>query len=322
MPNRAFDFFDGYPNEGKYFDPARGPKHLTRQNAESAVAFLKQQKPGKPWALTVSFWAPHAQSDEPENENPLDPEQAKNYDVAPFVPPPTFSSSFAPSLPPGLREKWAETLFERRYATPERFQKFTKGYYQLVTGMDEAIGKILASLDENGFLDNTLVVFTSDNGYFLGEHGLVGKWLMYEESIRVPLVIRFPAVRDASSPGRYRETGIRSDIALNIDIAPTILSATSVQSPAGSQGQSLQSAPNAREDFFYEYKLAPFKCIGVRTTRWKYMFFPVENYELLFDLLNDPYEQQDLARETSYQPMVDQLRSKVMGRYANTELGK
>lgn len=146
------------------------------------------------------------------------------------------------------------------------------------------------------------IVFTSDNGFFLGEHGLSGKWLMHEESIRVPLIIRYPKL-----PARMKGRRL-GQMALNIDLSPTLLELAGLAIPPGTDGRSLKPLLTGerldwRQDFFYEHHFdyggrIP-RTEGLRTVDWKYItYFDVEPpFEELYDLRRDPLEESNLATD-------------------------
>jgi arylsulfatase A-like enzyme len=159
-----------------------------------------------------------------------------------------------------------------------------------------------------------VVIFTSDNGWFAGEHGLADKWLMYEESIRVPLVVFDPRL-----PRSRR--GQKVDVlTLNVDFAPTLLEMAGLPVPAGMQGRSLApllhgSRPsNWRTDFFYEHHYNP-KIIppseGIRTERWAYLRWlaPNPEFEELYDLRADPLERRNLAANPQHATTLRSLRT-------------
>ena len=176
----------------------------------------------------------------------------------------------------------------------------TKDYWRMIAGVDRAMGRVLKALDDKGIADNTVVIFTSDNGFFLGERGLAGKWLIYEESIRVPLIIV-----DPRAPAHER--GVLNDaMVLNVDLAPTLLDLAGISAPTAYEGTSLVpllkgTATSWRRSFFYEHgmnhKQIP-KSIGVRGQRWVYARYDQQTppFEQLFDLDNDPRQLTDLAR--------------------------
>ncbi|HXT22219.1 MAG TPA: sulfatase/phosphatase domain-containing protein, partial [Thermoanaerobaculia bacterium] len=202
------------------------------------------------------------------------------------------------ALPEFLRNSEGRTRWYDQFATPQMAQKSLKDYYRLITGMDRAVGEIVAALEERGLAERTLIVFTSDNGLLLGEHGLTGKWLMYEESIRTPLFVVWPGLPASRRGGRA------GGLALNVDIAPTLLDAAGLRPPSAMQGKSLrplvfnQKVP-WRNEWFFEHHLVwngiPMS-EGVRRTRWKYVRYIEQSpvYEQLFDLEADPYEERDV----------------------------
>ena len=188
-----------------------------------------------------------------------------------------------------------------------------KNYYRLATEVDATCGRVLEELRKQGTLDNTVVIFTTDNGYFHGEHGLADKWYPHGESIRVPLIIRDPRMSAA-----IRGT-IKDDLTLNVDLAPTILSATGIAAPPRMQGRDLaplylaKNKPDWREDYFYEHgpignTIPPSEAL-VRKD-WKYMFWPETKYEQLFELGKDPHEESDLARDPKHAARLATMRAR------------
>lgn len=309
-PAEEFDFWDGFDGQGRYFEPGEDD-HLTRRMGSSALRFLEEAPEG-PWCLSISFKAPHAQDAAPR-EFPPDPQDEALYGGVEIPRPATATPEAFSRLPEFLQRSEARTRWERRFATEEMRQRTVRDYLRLITGMDREIGRILDALEKDGALDNTLIVFTSDNGFYLGEHGLAGKWFMHEESIRVPLIIRAPG---PPAPRRV------DALALNIDVAPTVLDFAGVAAPARMQGRSLRPwlegrAPESwRDDFFYEHHFSFGGRIpdseGVRTTEWKYIRYtgsepPVES---LFHLAADPGEQQDLAGDPAQADRLRELRGR------------
>ncbi len=140
-----------------------------------------------------------------------------------------------------------------RFDTPERYQEYMKNYYRLVSEVDATCGRVIDELKQQGVLDSTLVIFTTDNGYFHAEHGLADKWYPYEESIRVPLIIRDPRLSND------QRGSTRDQMTLNVDLAPTILSCARLAPPVTMQGTDLSplylspSPATWRSDFYYEH---------------------------------------------------------------------
>jgi len=190
-----------------------------------------------------------------------------------------------------------------------------KNYYRLATEVDSTCQRVLDELKKQGLLENTLVIFTSDNGYYHAEHGLADKWYPHEESIRVPLIIRDPRIA-ASQRGRKND-----DFALNIDLAPTILAATGIAAATRMQGQDLsplylgQGNLIWRTEFFYEHptikniNFIPSSAALVRHD-WKYFYWPDYKREQLFDLRADPHEENDLAADPGQQERLTEMRKR------------
>ena len=170
-----------------------------------------------------------------------------------------------------------------------------KNYYRLATEVDSTCGKVLDELKKQGVLDNTLVIFTTDNGYYHAEHGLADKWYPHQESIRVPLIIRDPRMPEK------KHGSTNNDFTLRVDLAPTILSAAGLATLEAMQGRDIaplylaDEKPEWRKEFFYEHPTI------TSTTRipssealvrkdWKYFLWPDFKTEQLFDLRADPRE--------------------------------
>ena len=287
-----------------------GRPHLTSIVADRAVEFVAKQSKDQPFCLTVSFHAPHAQDGHKDQFIPP-PELADLYADANVPRPPLAQKGFD-ALPDFLKESMGRDRWAWRFDNRQKQIRRTKDYWRMITGVDRALARILSSLQENGFEDNTVIVFTSDNGYFLGERGLAGKWLIYEESIRVPLI-----VVDPNQPKERR--GVTNDkIVLNTDIAPTLLELAGVQPPPGYEGESVMPLVTGREvewrsDFLYEHRFdnkdIP-KSQGVRGERWVYARFDEQEpiYEQLFDLQTDPEELHNLAEDPKFLAILQQQR--------------
>ncbi len=181
--------------------------------------------------------------------------------------------------------------------------------------MDATCGRVLAALRQQGLLENTLVVFTADNGYFHAEHGLADNWYPYEESIRAPLIVRDPRM-PAAQRGQTND-----DFTLNVDLAPTFLAAAGVAAPARMQGRDLSSlylastAPSWRTEFFYEHAtiknihFIPSSEALVRKDL-KYLYWPDFQHEELFDLTADRAETHNLATAPNQAKTLASLRSR------------
>jgi arylsulfatase A-like enzyme len=315
LPKKDFDFWDGFPGQGKYFHEKDGKTvHLTGMIGEKAVKFLRSCSPDQPFCLSVSFKAPHVLDGAPKPFQP-DPAFDHLYQSVTVPVPETAHDRFFRALPAFIQKSEGRRRWKNRFATPKLFQSRVKDYYRLISGVDHALGRILQALQQSKLDDNTVIIFTGDNGFFLGERGLAGKWLMYEESIRTPLIIRDPRL-----PASLRRQRI-DKMVLNIDVAPTIIDLAGQPVPSPMQGRSLrplmqQKPVKWRTEFFYEHlyrhggKIPAIE--GVRTDRWKYTRYIDTDplYEELFDLANDPLEKRNLATEPAHRDTLEKLRAR------------
>jgi len=316
-PVERFDYWAGYLGQGRYFEtPEHKDRHLTMRQTETAVAFIERAVAAKsPFALTLCYKAPHPQDGETP-EFPADAEFADWYKNVTMPRPATATESHFERLPSFLRTSESRLRWQSRFGNEERFQETVRQYYRLVSGVDASVGAMVERLASMGQLDNTLIVFTSDNGFMLGEHGLAGKWWMYEESIRVPMLICPP--RSLAAPvGRMVNA-----MTLNVDIHPTLLAAFGKPIPPETQGKNLwplieATAKDVREDFYYEFFFdypTLDKSEGVRTKDWKYIFWPTEQEhgEMLFNLIEDPQEENDLAADPQFSEQKAKLRQRML----------
>ncbi len=313
MPADAFHYWKGFGGQGQYFPKDGDPRHMNQRMGDQTLEFLRGCDPATPFCLSISFKCPHAQ-DNAKREFPPDPRDEGLYKDTTFPMPKTAAPEFFAKLPKFVQESEGNRRWKRRYDTPEKFQEILRDYHRLVTGMDREIGRLLAELERTGVLENTVIVFLSDNGFFFGERGMADKWLMYEESIRVPMIVFDPAL-PMSSRGKTLDA-----MALNIDVAPTLLDYAGVKTPSVMQGKSLRSlvegkSPTWRTDFFYQHLTLP-KIIppveGVRTERWSYMRWvntePV--LEELYDLPTDPLQERDLSKAPSAATRLAEMRAR------------
>ena len=216
------------------------------------------------------------------------------------------------------------------------YQKYLKDYLRTVAGIDDSVGRLLDELERQGVLDDTLVVYTSDQGMFLGEHDYQDKRWSFEEGLQAPFMVRYPRTLERG--------GVRTGLMANIDIAPTLLEYAGVPVPAEMQGRSfrgvLEGHPGAkpRDELYFRYWMhrahrhdvpAHF---GIRTDRWKLIFFyglpldaagalndPSPSGWELYDMINDPFECINLYREPGIEPLVRNLKNRLFN--ARQEFG-
>jgi arylsulfatase A-like enzyme len=312
-----FDFVRAYHGR-HWLTSADGERvHVTEQNARDSLEFLRARPRDKPFLLSVGYFAPHAEDSATEQYLPQD------WSAAPYagvrIPPsPLGDAKYLRALPAFLSKDSNEgrVRFHWRFDTPVRYQEYMIRYYRLITEVDAAVGRVIDELKAQGVYDNTLVAFIGDNGYFHGDRGLADKWYPYEQALRVPLIIRDPRV-----PGRWR--GVTKDqLALNIDIAPTIVSAVGMPLPDAMQGHDLSQlylsdkAAAWRDEFFYEHPTITSRdripaSEGVIRRDWKYVYWPEFEYEQLFDLKNDPEEIRNVANDAAKADQRATMRQKL-----------
>lgn len=216
-----FDYWKGVPGQGgKYFIDPKDPSrtHETTKFGQDAVAFLAGTPTNRPFCLSLSFTAPHARDHLAymEQYQPDDRDRSLYTNIF-LAEPVTATAAYFEKLPKAVQTSISRERWHWRFDTPEKYETSAKNYYRLISGIDREVGRILTELEKRGLASNTVVFYTSDNGYFLGDRELSDKFYMYEESLRDPLVIYDPRASVAKR-GRREEA-----MTLNIDFAPTIL---------------------------------------------------------------------------------------------------
>ncbi len=344
---RGFDEWKILPGQGAYFDPEfliggrseRLSGYATDITTDFALDFLGRQD-GGPFCLLYQHKAPH---------RPFTPapRHASLFEDVEWPKPPSYDDDYATRRVAAEAEDMRfEVSLEGDYEdlpaglSPEEkrewiFQRFVKDHHRAVFGVDENLGRVLDHLDESGLAEDTLVVYTTDNGYFLGEHGWYDKRFMYEPALRVPLLMRYPRL---AAGGLVEERP-----ALNVDIAPTLLDFAGIPVPDSVQGRSLRPLLEGRppQDWlrttFYSYyenswafremareqmtdpsfqfwtahRVGPHR--GVRTDRYKLIeYYGEGDYWELFDLQEDPHELRNLYGEPGHGQLVEELRAELL----------
>jgi arylsulfatase A-like enzyme len=344
----GFDYSCVLPGQGLYVDPEfiengrkrKIPGHVTEIVTDLALGFLEKRDPSRPFCLLYQHKGPHRPFRPiPRHERMFDdielPRPATIDDdyrtrrIAGQAEDMRFDLSLAgdyPDLPKGLsaaeRKQWI-------------FQRFVKDHYRTTYGIDESIGRVLDYLDKNGLAENTLVIYTTDNGFFLGEHGWYDKRFMYEPSFRIPLLVRYP--------GGLKPNRVENRMAVNVDFAPTILDFAGLRIPEAMQGKSLRpllegrSVPDWRRSVYYTYyenswamrdaikqnptdptfqyltphRVPPHR--GVRTERYKLIeYYGEDNYSELFDLQRDPHELKNVYGDRSHRQVASDLKKELL----------
>lgn len=196
-----------------------------------------------------------------------------------------------------------------------KYQRYMQDYLGCIAAVDENIGRVLDFLDHSGLAENTVVVYTSDQGFYLGDHGWFDKRFMYEDSLRMPLLAMFP--------GKTSSGSVNSELVQNLDFAPTFLELAGVDIPKDMQGQSIagflqnKTINNWRESIYYHYYEFPAvhmvkRHYGVRTTKYKLMHYyhDIDAWEL-YDLDNDPQELNNVYDSPDYADVVKELKAEL-----------
>ncbi len=321
VPQRGFNKWVSFKGQGVYIDPPlnvdgeqiKKTGYMTDILTDYAVDWLKHPRKG-PFLLYMPHKACHS---------PMVPavRHSKLYEDQKIGRPANFDDNLEG------RPEWFKLGIEKGHdfrnalGDPKEFDEYVKNYDRTLMAVDDSIGRIYKTLEEMGELDNTVIVFASDNGFFLGEHHRIDKRTMNEESIRIPMMMRYPKL---VKPGQ-----VRDEMVLNMDIAPTFLELAGVKIPDTVQGRSwcglFKGGEKAwRKDFMYEYFEDPgFKrtptMYGIRTDRWKYVEYPdVKDLSEMYDLKNDSAEMHNLAQDPKHASVLAGLRKRLQELKAET----
>jgi arylsulfatase A-like enzyme len=288
----GFDYSASFIGQGRYRDcpfeingkPTETTGWVDDVSTDYAIRFLQENK-DKPFVLTIGFKTCHGPFSPPSRRE-------RDYDGEKARPVPNLAVKAPYQQRPGPEDKVGETFAAD--GSPKLLD-----YMRCITAMDDNIGRIMAGLDQLGLTENTVVVFAGDNGYYLREHGLGDKRTAYEESLRIPLLLRYPKL---GLKGKLVD-----QMVLNIDLAPTLLDLAGVPVPKQMQGHSWRPLLEGkttpwRESFYYEYFREPgFASPAVqafRTERAKLIQYPGHpEWMELFDLVSDSYEMKNLIND-------------------------
>jgi arylsulfatase A-like enzyme len=278
--------------DGKLTAERTGEKFSSELFADSVIEFLKNHDPEKPFFAYVAFTAPHDPRQPPlsfrepyyRNRPPLPPN---------FLPQQGFDNGHVTNCRDENLAAWPRTEAVIRDQLAE--------YYGLITHLDGQLGRILAALKESGQADNTIVIFSADNGLALGSHGLLGKQSVFEHSMRVPLIIAGPGIPRGKSTAAFTYL---------LDLFPTLCDVLAVAPPAGLEGESLRPLWEGKKKRVRDSVFLPFIQIqrAVRDERWKLIAYPKIGHLQLFDLQTDPYETTNLIDHPEYAAHVARLQ--------------
>ncbi len=340
---KGFDQWAVLPGQGKYHNPEmiemgerknyRG--YVTHIITDMAADFLRRSDPDRPFALMVHHKAPHREW-EPE-------EKYRNYRRDEFIPvPATFDDDYH-SRPAAEAAKmridrdlkpkdWKEEIpagLSEYEIKVWKYQRYMHDYLACVQSVDDSTGRLLDMLDDMGIADNTIVIYTSDQGFFLGDHGWFDKRFMYEECLGMPFLVRYPGVTTPATVNR--------DIVLNVDFAQTFCDIAKVGDMPGQQGHSLlpllhgKHPADWRKAMYYRYWMNKdsihnvWAHYGLRTERYKLIYFYNDDcgqigampsqgekpYYELFDLIRDPCEMRNVAQDPAHAQILADLQKQL-----------
>lgn len=316
-PRPGFNHWVSFRGQGPYFNPLlnidgekqRVSGYTTDVLTNYAVDWLKQAR-SSPFCLYLSHKAVHGPWTPPIRHSKL-------FENVPVTRPKSMDDTLEG------KPAWFEARLKTHHGTQDgpEFDEFIRNYNRMIVGVDIGVGRVLSALEDLGVLDNTVVVFTSDNGYFHGEHRLLDKRAMYEESIRIPLLMCCPRM--------IRPGTLIDRMVLNIDVCPTFLDLAGAKIPDGVQGESVRPVLRGRtsgwrSDWLYEYwyekpYVTP-TIRGVRTERWKYIEYPeTEHTSELYDLNKDALELHNLINDPKSAPVLADMRSRLQRLVVETE---
>jgi arylsulfatase A-like enzyme len=301
----GFDYSASYIAHGRYSDcpfeingaskPTSG--WVDDVAADFAIGFMKTNK-SNPFMLVVGFKSPHGPRQPPS--------RLKNAFAGEMARPALNETAFAPYLPEERKHKAAAS------AEPK---EGLLNYFRCIAGADENLGRLLKCLDDLGIAENTMVVYASDNGYYFGEHGLGDKRSAYDESLRIPLLLRYPKLG--------MKGVVIDEPVLNLDLAETFIDYAGLQVPKGMQGLSWRPlleksgtgpVANWRPSFFYEYfyenNYAIPTIFALRTENDKLVQYPNHaDWTEVYNLSADPYETNNLANDAAQKSLRTRLQS-------------
>ncbi|HSQ54726.1 MAG TPA: sulfatase [Gemmata sp.] len=351
----GFDYWHILPGQGIYYNPpminnGQRVKHdgyVTDIITDLSLDWLKKRDKNKPFLLMCQHKAPHREWSPalrhlghdrdrkyPEPDTLFDDysgrglaEHRQDMTIAKTMNATDLKLKPPASLTPEQRKKWDEYYEPRNKAFQEaklegkdlvrwKYNRYMHDYLGCIKAVDESVGRVLDYLDKEGLAENTIVVYTADQGFYLGEHGWFDKRWIFEESLRTPLLVRWPGV---TKPG-----SVDNHLVSNLDFAETFLEAAGQKVPAEMQGKSLapilkgEAPADWRKSFYYHYYEHPavhsvHRHYGVVTDRYKLVYFyePDANYWELFDLKTDPKELKSVYGTTEYAEVQKELHAEL-----------
>ncbi|WP_442510223.1 sulfatase-like hydrolase/transferase [Novipirellula sp. SH528] len=313
-----FDEFEAIGRNPYYKKQADGSlRHETELIVDRGIEFVKNQPKDKPFALNMWFNACHAEDGDRRpgiGHFPWPRAIDGMYENVQIAPPRLGDPAIFDGQPDFLKTTINRERYFWRWNTDEKYQTNMRAYFRMVSGIDGAIGRFMAALEEAGLADNTIIVYSADNGYYMGNRGFAGKWSHYEEALRVPMIVADPRVP------KTQQGKVADAIALNLDLPATFLDWANVEVPKRYQGHSLkpivdsQKPADWRTESFHEHfavrnRIPAYE--GIRNERYKYVrYFDHGNHEFLHDLKNDPDELVNLASDPEHAETLKAMRQR------------
>ncbi|MBK8316297.1 MAG: sulfatase [Acidobacteria bacterium] len=324
----GFDYWNILPGQGAYFDPVmiENGKRKTIQGyttdiiTDLAMDFIKNHPQDKPFFLMYHHKAPH------RNWQP-DEKHRKQYENVTLPEPATFNDDYSgkSDAPRQATMRIDRDLTDKDLKMPPpagltaqelkkwKYQRYMRDYLACVASVDDNVGRLLDWLDKNNLSKNTIVIYTSDQGFFLGDHNFFDKRFMYEESLRMPFMIRWPQ--------RIKAGSVSRSMILNVDFAPMMLDAAGLKVPQDMQGRSFlpilegRRPANWRTSMYYRYYHPGDHNVaahyGVRTERYKLIYFNKLDQWELYDLKKDPQEMHNVYSDPGYKRILLDLKKEL-----------
>lgn len=350
----GFDYWNVLPGQGTYYNPAmiemdqrkKYTGYTTDILTDHALKWLKERTGEKPFCLMYHHKAPHRRWEPgpkyltmyddvtiPEPDNLFDDysnrgRAAKEQDMSIEK---TMTDTDLKLVPPKNLTAEQKKLWDAAYEPKNeafrnanltgkdlvrwKYQRYIKDYLRCIASVDENVGRVLDYLDETGLAKNTVVFYTSDQGFYLGDHGWFDKRFMYEESLRMPLLVRYPQ--------EVKSGSVNNDIVLNLDFAETFLDFAGLPAPPDMQGRSIRKILQGktprdwRKSMYYHYYEYPAvhsvkRHYGIRTKRYKLIHFynDIDEWEL-YDLKNDPREMNNIYNDPANAALISKLKTEL-----------
>lgn len=351
----GFDHWESFKGQGVYYNPSLNingkqvaysdSTYVTDLLTEHAIDWLDRREEDKPFFLYLSHKAVHANFqpaqrhrgkykdmpiDLPSSFNTSDvPVKGKVADrlltkevenIKPATGEEYYGKGRAPDWQKMQRESWHGVDY--MYHGEISFSNFYRSYCEALLAVDESIGSVLNYLDEHGLAESTLVIYMGDNGFSFGEHGLIDKRHFYEESVKVPFLVRCPEI--------FKGGKVMDPMIQNIDVAPTILEVAGIQKPEHMHGHSILPLLEGRDqklrdkifyEYYWEYDYPQTPTIhGVRTDQFKLIrYHGIWDTNEFYDLKNDPQEMNNLIASPEHQELIQQLTSDIYAWLEDTD---